>query len=106
MLFKEHLNKYLGEEDIDKLITSLTLERTHSLIINPNKIDEITFHTMFPKVKKHPFLKNVFYYNPKDYEFGKSYLFDNGLFYIVDASSLLVSYFSIKKLTLSNNSLL
>lgn len=93
MLFKEHLNKYLGEEDIDKLITALTLERTHSLIINPNKIDEITFHTMFPKVKKHPFLKNVFYYNPEDYEFGKSYLFDNGLFYIVDASSLLVSYF-------------
>ena len=93
MDFKEHLKKYLSEKEIDQLINSLTLERTHSLIINPNKINEETFQKKFPKVIKHPFLKNVFYYEQKDYDFGKSYLFDNGLFYIVDASSLLVSYF-------------
>ena len=51
------------------------------------------FKAAFPNIKEHPFLKNVFYYNKNEYQFGKSYLFDNGVYYLIDASSLLVSYY-------------
>lgn len=91
MDFVLNIKRYLSDDFVEELIESLDKERTNSLILNTKKISNEKFIQKFPKVKPHPFLKNVYYYSKKDYEFGKSYLFDNGAYYIMDASSLLVS---------------
>lgn len=92
MNFKENLAFYLEENFVDELIDSLNETRVNSLILNTNKINKETFINLFPKVIPHSFLENVFYYNKEDYEFGKSFLFTNGAYYIMDTSSMLVSY--------------
>ena len=91
MNFKEHLKTYLDEKTINLLIDSLDLERTNSLVLNTKKISKTEFVTQFPNIETHPFLDNVFYYDKKEYEFGKNYLFDNGAYYIMDAASMIVS---------------
>lgn len=93
MDFEEHLTKYLDKETIDLLLESLKDNRTNSLVINENKISSTFFKNEFPNIIEHPFLKNVFYYNKDEYQFGKNYLFDNGAYYIMDSSSMLVSEF-------------
>ena len=93
MKFEENLKEYLNDEFIHELVLAQEKERTNSLILNTSKMSAQAFKTAFPNIKEHPFLKNVFYYNKNEYQFGKSYLFDNGAYYLIDASSLLVSYY-------------
>ena len=93
MKFEENLKEYLNDEFIHELVLAQEKERTNSLILNTSKMSAQAFKTAFPSIKEHPFLKNVFYYNKNEYQFGKSYLFDNGAYYLIDASSLLVSYY-------------
>lgn len=93
MKFEENLKEYLSDEFIHELLLAQEKERTNSLILNTSKMSAQTFKAAFPNIKEHPFLKNVFYYNKNEYQLGKSYLFDNGVYYLIDASSLLVSYY-------------
>ena len=93
MKFEDNLKEYLNDEFIHELVLAQEKERTNSLILNTSKMSAQAFKTAFPNIKEHPFLKNVFYYNKNEYQFGKSYLFDNGAYYLIDASSLLVSYY-------------
>lgn len=93
MKFEENLKEYLSDEFIHELLLAQEKERTNSLILNTSKMSAQAFKVTFPNIKEHPFLKNVFYYNKNEYQFGKSYLFDNGVYYLIDASSLLVSYY-------------
>lgn len=93
MKFEENLKEYLSDEFIHELLLAQEKERTNSLILNTSKMSAQAFKAAFPNIKEHPFLKNVFYYNKNEYQFGKSYLFDNGVYYLIDASSLLVSYY-------------
>ena len=93
MDFKENLKEYLSDSFCDDLLSSLTKERTNSLILNTSKISAVKFKSMFSKLEEHPFLPNVFFYDKSDYQFGKSYMFDNGYYYLIDTSSLLVSYY-------------
>ncbi len=91
MEFKEHLKKYLKDEDIDKLEKSLLEERTNSLILNIDKLDKEYFINEYKNIKEFKYVDNAYYYNKNEYEFGKSYLFDNGAYYIMDTSSMLVT---------------
>lgn len=93
MDFVSNIKRYLSDEFITSLLEAMDKERTNSLILNVAKISNEKFEKMFPKVKRHPYINNVYYYNKSDYEFGKSFLFDCGAYYIMDASSLLVSKF-------------
>lgn len=93
MDFEKNLKEYLSDTFIKDLMDSLEKERTNSLILNTKKISLEKFISEFPKVEKHPFLENVVYFDKSEYQFGKSYMFDNGTYYIMDASSLLVSHF-------------
>lgn len=93
MKFEENLKEYLSDEFIHELLLAQEKERTNSLMLNTSKMSAQAFKAAFPNIKEHPFLKNVFYYNKNEYQFGKSYLFDNGVYYLIDASSLLVSYY-------------
>ena len=93
MNFEENLSQYLDSEFINDLLLAQAKERTNSLILNTQKMSKEKFKELYPNIKEHPFLENVFYYDKKEYELGKSYLFDNGVYYLIDASSLLVSYY-------------
>ena len=93
MNFEENLSQYLDSEFINELLLAQEKERTNSLILNTQKMSKDKFKELYPNIKEHPFLENVFYYDKKEYELGKSYLFDNGVYYLIDASSLLVSYY-------------
>ena len=93
MKFEDNLKEYLNDEFIHELVLAQEKERTNSLMLNTSKMSAQAFKAAFPNIKEHPFLKNVFYYNKNEYQFGKSYLFDNGVYYLIDASSLLVSYY-------------
>lgn len=93
MCFEESLKKYLSNEEINNLISSFTKERSYCLLINTNKTDIDTLKKYFKTLTPHPFIPNAYYYDgTKDFP-GKSFLFDNGAYYIIDASSLLVSHF-------------
>lgn len=93
MTFEENLKEYLSDTFIKELLLAQEKERTNSLILNTAKMSEEQFKKLFPLVSPHPFIKNVFYYDKNIYQFGKNYLFDNGAYYLIDASSLLVSYY-------------
>lgn len=93
MTFEENLKEYLSDTFIEELLLAQEKERTNSLILNTSKMSVEQFKKLFPLISPHPFIENVFYYDKNIYQFGKSYLFDNGLYYLIDASSLLVSYY-------------
>ena len=101
MEFKEHLKKYLEDEEIEKLTKSLLKERTNCLILNTNKVNEENFIKEFSSIEKFEYINHAYYYDKNINEMGKSYLFDNGAYYIMDASSMLVS----NNLILKDNSL-
>lgn len=92
MNFQEHLQKYLSKEEIELLMQSLKEKRTHSLILNEKKISSKDFEKLYQNLEKHPFLNNVYYFF-ENMELGKNFYFDNGLYYIMDSSSMLSSYF-------------
>ena len=92
MNFEENLLSYLPKDVVKGILDAQQKERVNSLILNTRKIKSEDFVALFPKVKKHPFINNVFIYDKNDYQFGKSWLFDNGVIYLIDTSSLLVSY--------------
>ena len=91
MNFISNLNTYLSKDFIESLLESLDEKRTNSLILNTEKINKETFIKMFPNIIEHDFLPNVFYYDKDEYEFGKSFLLFAGCYYIIDASSAIVS---------------
>jgi len=93
MKFEEHLKKYLSNEFITDLISSLDNERTNSILLNTNKISEAQFLKDFPTLVKNSDIDNAFYFNKNQNEMGKTYLFDNGAYYIMDAASLLTTSF-------------
>lgn len=93
MNFKESLAKYLDENKINELLNSLNKKRSYCLLINKNKATYETLSKYFKTLRPHPFINNAYYYNGEIDFPGKSFLFDNGAYYIIDASSLLVSYF-------------
>ena len=93
MDFKEHLRKYLSEEDINSLIASFKGKEHKGLILNPNKMSEEKLLKLFPNIKKHPIVPNAFLYDQDEYGMGKTIYHDEGCYYIQDPSASLVSYF-------------
>lgn len=92
MNFKENLLSYLDEEFVENLLDSMQKDRTNCLILNTQKMSDETFIKMFPKVIPHDIIPHAYFYNKNDYDFGKSFYFDNGLFYIMDSASMMVPY--------------
>ena len=78
--------------EAEALIASLDEPRTHALVLHPKKMEDDRFLSLFPKVKKHPFVPHAYLYDPADYDFGKSFLYDVGAFSIQDASSMMVPF--------------
>lgn len=91
MTFKEHLLRYLEPEFIEELLNSMTENRTNFLVLNTNKMSKDEFKNLFPNIIESTYINNGFYYDKNEYDLGKSFYFDNGLFYILDSASSLVS---------------
>src|SRR5574344_353705 len=92
MNFKEYLLSYLDDKFVEDLLLSMQKERTNCLILNTQKMSPENFEKLFPKVVKNPFISNAYFYNKSDYEFGKAFYFDNGLFYLMDSASMMTSF--------------
>ena len=93
MNFKEHLEKYLPKQEIDKLINSFNDKEQKALYLNTEKMSNEQFEQLFPLVKKHPIVENAYLYDKDVYDFGKLDYFDLGVYYIQEPSAMLVSYF-------------
>ena len=92
MDFKEHLKKYLNEEEITKLVDSLGEEDKHALLLNTDKLSEEKLLEIYPHLQRHPIVKNGFLYDKNEYPLGKSVLHELGAFYLQEPSAMLVSY--------------
>ena len=91
MNFENHLKKYLNPKEISDLISSFAQEDKHALLLNTKKMDEKTFKTYFPNIKKHPFVENGFYYDKNEYELGKHIFHEMGVYYLQEPSAMIVS---------------
>ena len=90
--FKNHLKKYLKEEEIDKLISSFSSTSTHAFLLNTNKLKDEELLKIYPNLKKHPIVPHAYLYDKEEYDLGKSIYHELGCFYIQEPSAMLVSY--------------
>lgn len=94
MDFRTSLITYLPENEVDELLNSIENGKiTHCLLLNTKKMSDEEFIKRFPNVRKHPFVEHAYYYDKDEYEFGKSLLYDDGVFSIEDASAMMAVYF-------------
>ena len=94
MDFRTNLIEHLPENEVDGLINAIENGKvTHALILNDKKMSDEEFVSRFPHVRKHKFVEHAYYYDKDEYEFGKSLLYDDGVFSIEDASAMMVNYF-------------
>lgn len=92
--FKHHLLKYLNNAQIESLIDSINNgEQLDSILIDEEKITPQKLLELYPFLKPHPVVKNVFLFDKNKYPLGKSLLFEIGAFYIFEPCSSLVNYF-------------
>lgn len=93
MDFKEHLYQHYPHDIVDELLLSLEKESVHAALLNPKKMSDETFLSLFPHVKKHPFIPHAFYYDKNEYPLGKNIFHDAGVYYLQDPSAMLVAAF-------------
>ncbi len=94
MDFRTNLIEHLAENEVDSLLNEIENGKvTHALLLNDKKMSDEEFVKRYPNVRKHPFVEHAYYYDKDEYEFGKSLLYDDGVFSIEDASAMMVVYF-------------
>ena len=90
MNFYENLVNNFTKTIADKIIEALNEERVYSLYLNTNKILKREFYSRFPEITNHPLVENGFYYDKKQYDFGRHYLHDLGVYYIQEPAAMSV----------------
>ena len=93
MEFYEHLKSYLSEKEIEELKNSLSLIDKHAVLLNPKKMSDEKFLSLFPHVTPHPIVKHAYLYDKEEYPLGKSVYHDLGCFYLQEPSAMLPSFF-------------
>lgn len=93
MDFKNHLKKYLSEQEIDKLISSFNEKEHKGFYLNTNKMSKEEMLKHFPNVKAHPIVPNGFLFDQDEYKLGKLVYHELGAYYIQDPSAMLVSHY-------------
>ena len=92
MDFLSHLSKYLNQEEINKLDSSLKGKSEHALLLNTKKMSEEILLSLFPHVRKHPIVKNAFLYDKDEYDLGKSVFHALGCFYLQEPSAMVPAF--------------
>lgn len=93
MDFKNHLLKYLSEEEITRLLGSLKQEPKYGVLLNTRKMSDETFLSLFPHVIKHPIVPHAYLYDKNEYQLGKSVYHALGCFYLQEPSAMLPAYY-------------
>lgn len=93
MEFENHLETYISKEEITSLLDSLKGESLHAVLLNPNKMNDETFLSLYPNVKPHPIVKHAYLYDKKEYELGKSIYHELGCFYLQEPSAMLPAFY-------------
>lgn len=93
MDFAKHLEKYLPNDVINKLIASFSNKEQKAIYLNNYKMSEETLLNLFPNVKKHPVVENGYLFNKDEYELGKKIYHELGAYYIQEPSAMLVAHF-------------
>ncbi len=88
-LFLERMKKIL-KDDYGDFIKSLNQEEVKGFYLNPLK-KNILEHLDSSYIKKHPFIKECYYYDYLNYKLGKHPYFNCGLYYIQEPSSMIVA---------------
>ena len=91
MDFKLHLKKYLNDEEINSLLESFNDEDKHSLLLNTSKINNEDFLNLYENITSHPLVKNGYYYDKNEYQFGKLFMHDAGVYYLQEPSAMIVA---------------
>lgn len=90
--FKQHLKRYLTDEEIEQLVASFTKPRMQGLLLNTDKLSPQILLEYFPSLLPHPIIPNAYLYNPELISPGKHFLFTSGCYYLQDLSAMLVSH--------------
>lgn len=93
MDFKNHLKKYLSEQEIDELISSFSGKEHKGFYLNTNKMSKEEMLLHFPNVKAHPIVPNGYLFDQDEYKLGKLVYHELGAYYIQDPSAMLVSHY-------------
>ena len=92
MDFLTHLKSYLSEKEIEALETSLSQKSRHGLLLNTDKMSQETLLSIYPNLKRHPFVDNAFLYDKDELGLGKSIYHELGCFYLQEPSAMLPAY--------------
>ena len=91
MNFRDNLLEFLNKEQADALINSFKKEDHHAVILNPRKMSDELFLSLFPNVKKHPYVSHAYIFDKNEYQLGKTLWHELGCFYIQEPSAMIVS---------------
>ena len=92
MNFSEHLKRYLSDEEIEQLMSSLNNQSLHGVLLNPSKMSDEEFLSLYPEVKKHPIVPHAYIYLKDLYNLGKSIYHTLGCFYLQEPSAMVPAY--------------
>lgn len=92
MEFFEHLKSYLSDEQIDNLSNALKEEDLHAVILNPKKMSDEMFLSLFPDVIKHPIVSHAYIYLKDKYNLGKNIFHTLGCYYLQEPSAMVPAY--------------
>lgn len=90
--FKQHLYRYLPNEEIEQLVAAFSQPRMQGLLLNTDKLNAHILLEYFPSLVPHPIIPNAYLYDPDLISPGKHFLFTSGGYYLQDLSAMLVSH--------------
>lgn len=93
MDFEQHLQKYLPQNEIDSLLSSLDETEKKAIYLNENKTSINALLNLYPNLKKHAVVPNGFLFNKDEYQLGKKIYHELGAYYIQEPSAMLVAHF-------------
>ncbi len=99
MDYKDYIYKLLGKIRAESLLNSQDEDSISCLRLNLLKTNKESFEALFPNLDKHNYVKEAYYFNKSDFRFGKSPLHNAGMYYIQDASAMMV----VKLLNIKEN---
>ena len=91
MDFKTHLLSFLSEKEVNDLLDSFLIEDKHAVLLNPKKMSDEEFLSLYPNVRPHPYVKHGFIYDKNEFQLGKTIYHELGCFYLQEPSAMIVS---------------
>ena len=90
MNYDQYLKKIFNEEEINLMNKEYSKKPITSLRINLLKSSNEQFEEIFSGLEKHGYVKEAYYYDKEKDAFGKNALHNAGMYYIQDASAMMV----------------